>query len=434
MLSALNVLLSLSILVSFCSFSITTATFVYSCASPGSLPQTDPQPAKASTVSVSTLASGLTVITEDACKTSTVTMSYPKAGSASEKPNQSGAALFNKCLNFMSASGISTIVMNRAIEDQGGMMFTDLSRRAAVIGYTVARENAVPLIPLLCTECHFERWDVRDAANHADKEARIAHSSAQIVLTEALYAAAYGPYSAAGRALYSPCCPVPAVQEFRSYGYGLNGAILAATGVKDHSAFCLQAETSLSQSPQGNAEKPDPMVYMGGESRVLAAHTGYAHVAIGFKAPSSSALTAVVKKVFSVLGATVGVSGFANDGGLIGVYMGSSSPATMIDTLTSVITGTVTADVIHRAKVLAKSEALLALDDGSRTLNAALAAAVMNGEIFASPADVAKSFDAVTEAQVKDTITALRSVNPALAAVGDITLIPYQGAVAANLK
>ena len=373
------------------------------------------------------------MITEDAGTSSTVTLTYPKAGSSNEMIHEQGAAFVNKHMNFRSGSGISTLVIQRTIEDEGGFPITTVDRYGATMGFTVAPEKALGLIPLLATDCSFEKWDVRDAKEEAMKESDLANESAQIVLTENLHAAAYGPQSPAGRPLYGMTCSTDALKAFRMRTYGLNGAILAATGVKDHAAFCTEAANLLSESPVGNADAVAPIAYLGGESRVSAPSTGYAHIALGFVGPESSVISDIVVQYLSLAGMEAGVSGYATKG-LVGVYAGSESTKSMIDSMVATIKGSPSPALIHRAKHLAKAEALFALDGGSKSMAGVLTASVLNSTVVTSAAEVASVYDAVTDKQVTDALSAMLKCNPSLAAVGDISLVPYQATVAAMLK
>ncbi|GAX15144.1 hypothetical protein FisN_12Lh155 [Fistulifera solaris] len=394
------------------------------------LPAATPQPAKATSVSVSTLPNGLTVATEDSCVNSTVIMTYPKAGSAGESLDEQGAALMNKCMNFKSGSGLSSILINRTIEDAGGLPFTTLNRAGASLGFTVAPELAAGLVPLLATDCTFEKWDVRDALALANTEAEVAGTSAQIVLTENVFAAAYGPQSPAGRPLYSAPPSLDAIRSFRRRAYGLKDAVLTVTGVKDHAAFCAEVESYLADSPVGAGSLPS-MAYIGGESRIATQGSGYAHVAIAFPAPVSSAVATVVKHYFSVVGGPSGVSGFTADG-LVGLYAGSASAGAVTDAMVKVATTPVSADTLQRAKSLAKGEALLALESGSKALASAISASVLSGQGFGGPKDIVSAYDAVSEAHVKQALAAMLKSNPSLAAVGDIASVPYHATLRAN--
>lgn len=395
------------------------------------LPSTTPQQAKASNASVTTLANGLVVITEDAASTSTVTMTYPKAGSGSEGLGEHGAALINKCLAFNSGSGLSTVMINRTIENEGAVPFAFADRTKATLGYTVEPVNAVGLVPLLATDCTFEKWDVRDAQTLAGYQVNEANKSAQIVLTEQIFAAAYGPQSPMGRPFYCADAHTYEIASFRSRGYGLNGAILAATGIKDHAAFCTEVADLLSESPVGTGESAPKPSYLGGEARLSAPSAGYAHVALAFNASVSPAMRNVLKHFFTISGAKAGVSGFQTTG-LVGVYAGAPSDA--VGSLESAIIGAMTtkatAEAVTKAKTLAKAEAMFALDCGSKGLAAAMTEAVMESGSFTNALAVAASYDSITEKDVTSALAAVLKTKPSLAAVGDITSLPYQGTFA----
>ncbi|KAL7545232.1 hypothetical protein ACHAWF_008585, partial [Thalassiosira exigua] len=144
------------------------------------IPATSPAPKKGSVSSVTTLPSGLTIVTEDASLTSTVTLTYPNAGSSNEGPTEAGAALANRYLSFKSGSELSSAVILRELEDVGASVFSSAGRRGATLGFTAARENAALVAPLLATTCSFEKWDVKDAQNLAGLEAAEATSNAQV--------------------------------------------------------------------------------------------------------------------------------------------------------------------------------------------------------------------------------------------------------------
>eukprot|EP00980_Cylindrotheca_fusiformis_P013787 scaffold3556_cov190-Cylindrotheca_fusiformis.AAC.22 len=397
-----------------------------------SLPSTTPETAKASTASVTKLSSGLVVVTEDAASTSTVTMTFPKAGSGSEELGEQGAALINRCLAFNSGSGLSTIMIHRSIEDEGAIPFSSVSRDSATLGYTVEPDNAVGLVPLLATDCTFEKWDVRDAKNLASYLVAEANKSAQEVLTEQIYAAAYGGQSPMGRPLYSSDAGAYEIASFRSRGYGLNGAILAATGVSDHASFCSTVDELLSESPVGTADPASSAAYIGGEARV-AAPIGYAHVALAFSSTVSIPMRNVLKHCFSVAGKDAGVAGFATKG-LVGVYAGAPSDGVgaLDSAMTGALTAKMTSDIVNKAKTLAKAEAVFGMDCGSKGLAATLTASVMEGGSPSNAGALAAEYDSITEKDVNSAVSAILKTNPSLAAVGDIAVLPYQGTFASR--
>jgi hypothetical protein len=172
---------------------------------------------------------------------------------------------------------------------------------------------------------------------------------------------------------------------------------------------------------------------MGGESRVAALSSGYAHVAIAFEAPASSAVAGTVKQLLTLLGAGNGVAGFGTKG-LVGIYKGGAAPAGLVDSLCSALTATISPGVIKRAKNMAKAEALFAIDGGSKTLADFMTLTVQESGSFTNPAAVTQYYDSVTEAQVQSAMTAMLKSNPSMAAVGDISAVPYQAYVAQRLS
>lgn len=395
------------------------------------VPSTTPTQSKASTASVTTLPNGVTVVTEDASSTSTVSLTFPNAGSASESIAEEGAALANKCMAFKSGSGLSSALILRNIEDDGATPFSSAGRLGATVGFTAAPDKAARLVPLLATDCSFEKWDVRDAVKLAGSEAEEANSNAQIVLTEQLYAAAYGAQTSTGRSFYSTGASFATVKSFRNSAYALNGAVLAATGVSDHEAFVRAVEHGFSESKAGKVAEKTAAAYMGGEARVAAPSMGYAHVALAFDAGSASvALSSVLKHCINLAG-TEGVSAFGAPG-LIGVYGGADSAGAsgIADALCTAVSAPSTA-VVERAKSLAKAEALFVLDGGSQSLADAMAKSVLETGSF-SAEGVAASYDSITAQDVGAAFTAMVKSTPSMAAVGDISSVPYHAAVASR--
>jgi len=392
------------------------------------LPSLSPEPAKASQASVSTLPSGLVVVTEDACSTSTVTMTYPKAGSASENLDEEGAALINKCLAFRSGSGLSTALVNRTIENEGAIPFSKVDRRSATLGYTVEPNNALGLVPLLALDCTFEKWDVRDAKKLAKFQIDEASKSVEAVLTEQIYSAAYGASCPMGRPFFSAAASPIEISSFRSRGYGINGAILTATGIQDHAAFCTEVDSLLSEASKGDSSTPPNAEYLGGEARLSSASMGYAHVALAFESKAPGPIRNILKHCYDLVGRDSGASTFAT-GGMVGVY--ASAPSGGVGAIDTVITNTLTTkltpDVIAKAKLLAKAEATFDLDCGSTGLASAMTAAVMETGTFTDAATVAESYDSISDDDVTSAASLMLKSNPALAAVGDISVVPYQG-------
>lgn len=317
----------------------------------------------------------------------------------------------------------------RNLENDGAKPFATASRTQATVGYTASKDKAIRLIPLLATDCSFEKWDVKEAQTSAKVEVKEAIENVQSVLTESIYAAAYGAQSPLGKPFYSTSSTSSSgVASFRKRAYGLKGAVLSATGIVDHEMFVKAVEVGFSESPVGTGGVAPKSVYVGGESRVHAPSAGYAHIALAFEGIGSSALMNVVKKCL-----TVGnISGFSAPG-LIGVYGGASTSdaAAMVDSLVAAMTSTPSAQTVERAKALAKAEAMFALDLGSQSLCNSMASSVLENGSF-STAALAAAYDSITVKDVAAAMEGFAKSKPAMAAVGDLSTTPYQGSIAAK--
>mmetsp|Transcript_20103 Transcript_20103/g.28688 ORF Transcript_20103/g.28688 Transcript_20103/m.28688 type:complete len:423 (-) Transcript_20103:162-1430(-) len=402
-------------------FSVLTAAEEF----PG-LPSTSPGEKKGSVTSVTTLPSGLTVVTENASLTSTVSLTFPNAGSSSEASSEAGAAIASRYLSFKSGSGLSSALIVRNIEDVGATPFSSAGRRGATVGFTAAKENAAFIAPLLATQCSFEKWDVKEAQQLAAAEAAEATSNAQVSLSDSIYAAAFGAQSAMGRSYYTAGASRAAIISFYERNYILNGAVLAATGIDDHEAFLRMVEEEF-PSTAGAAE-PSQAAYLGGEARVSAPSTGYAHVALAFEGPTSAPLMNVMKHCLNSGSAMP----FAAPG-IIGVYGGSepSGASSTVDALSTVVGSAPSSDIVAEAKAAAKTEALTALDSGSKSLADAMTASVLDSCGFSAKA-LSESYDSITADDVAKAHAAMLKSKVSLAAVGDISDVPYQATIASR--
>lgn len=395
------------------------------------IPATSPAPQKGSASSVTTLPSGLTVVTEDASLVSTLTLTYPRAGSSGEGPDEAGAAIANRYLSFKSGSGLSSALILRSLEDVGAEAFSSAGRRGATVGFTAARENAPFVAPLLATQCHFEKWDVTEARDLARAESEEALSNAQVALTDQIYAAAYGAQSSLGRSYYTPNADRDAIISFRQRAYTLDGAVLAATGIADHEAFVRLVEDEFpAPAAPGTAAATAPAApdYMGGEARLSAPSTGHAHVALAFRGPAAAPMTSVLKHCLALGGAPA----FAAPG-IVGVYGGGApgDAAAAVDALAAAAAAAPSADAVERAKAAARAEALAALDAGSATLADAMTASVLDSCGFSASA-LADSYDAISADDVGNAHAAMLKSKVSLAAVGDISSVPYHGTISSR--
>jgi len=397
------------------------------------IPETFSEASNASSVSVTTLENGVIVATEDSMSSSTVTLTHPLAGSSNELPGEEGASFLNECLNFRSGSGISSLMKMRSVEDQGGAPISFGSRFGSTLGYSASPDKTDFCLPLLATQCSFENWDVKDARALAATKSVEANESAQVVLTENIYAAAFGSHTAMGRPYFvdTSSVPVDALKSFRARTYELNGSVLAATGIKDHAAFVAKVSEAFSTATVGSpVQEINAAVYQGGESRI-SANTPLVHVALSFDASScATPLQNVVKHCFNM--SRLDVSSFVADKGLVGVYWGgdTESALSMLDNMCEVVASLPNDDIIAQAKEAAKRDDLFALECGdSKDLAGLITKSVLKSETFTGAAEIVESYDSITTQDVQHAFAAILKTKPSLATVGNTGTVPYVGAI-----
>ena len=124
-----------------------------------------------------------------------------------------------------------------------------------------------------------------------------------------------------------------------------------------------------------------------------------------------------------------GASAFAAPG-IMGVYGGSApgEASATIDALSKAVGSAPSADVVAKAKAAAKAEALSALDGGSKSLADAMTASILDSCGF-SAAALAESYDGVSADQVSKAYGAMLKGKVSLAAVGDISSVPYHATI-----
>lgn len=235
-----------------------------------------------------------------------------------------------------------------------------------------------------------------------------------------------------GKSLYTASSSSVGIQSFRQTNYGLNGAVLAATGIDDHESFVRAVEEGFSESYVGEAAAASSeSIFTGGETRVHAPSTAMAHVALAFQGPKgSSPLLNIIQQCIELSGSASGVSSYASStSGLVGLYSSSTDGSAVTDELCTIMTTIPSADIVNRAKHLAKAKALLSIDGGdSSSLAGIMTDAILDSGSFGY-GHVAQGYDDVSVDQVQAVFTALGSSTPALAAVGDLSTVPYHGSI-----
>lgn len=341
----------------------------------------------------------------------------------------------NKFLSFKSGSGLSSAIILRNIENAGAKPFATVDKTSASVGYTASKDQVITILPLIATVCDYEKWDVKGAQAYAKAETEEASSNLMSVISDSIYASAYGAQSPLGKSLYSSSSSKTAIQSFREKAYSLDGAVLAATGIEDHESFVKAVEEGLSESYVGSNSPAPESVFVGGETRVNAPSVGAAHVSLAFQGPKgSSALLDVIQQCIELASEGTVSAYNSSKTGLVAAYASSTDGEAVTGQLASVMSTIPSADIIARAKSVAKANALFTVEGSdSQILAAAMTSSILESGSF-SAADIAAAYDAVSVDEVQAVFSALSGSQPAMACVGDLTTVPYHGTVASKFS
>jgi hypothetical protein len=231
-----------------------------------------------------------------------------------------------------------------------------------------------------------------------------------------------------GRPYYASCSD-KALVSFRESNYILDGAVLTATGV-DHDEFTAQAVQVLSEFEVSSGEsKPTAeSAFLGSEARVAMPAGGAAHVALTMRGPTASpALLSVLKHCYTLSGA----SAYASSS-VVGVYGSSAAEGAgaLTDSLSAALASSFSADVVKRAKALAKGEALQAAEGSSTELAELMSNWVWHSGSFNAQL-VSAAYDGITDKDVNEAVSEMKKTGISLAAVGEIAGVPYLGSISA---
>jgi hypothetical protein len=157
---------------------------------------------------------------------------------------------------------------------------------------------------------------------------------------------------------------------------------------------------------------------MGGEARVHAPSVGATHVALAFAAPSSSVLSNILKECLALQGGTA----FGGDG-LVGVY-GSD-----VDTLSSSLTTKPTGRHYQACQEYGQIQGHVCVGRWFSWTRGCHDAQVLETGSFLPP-----SYDAVLERDVSAAYDAMIKSGLTMAAVGNLSMVPYHGTIASRFS
>jgi len=262
--------------------------------------------ATAPVMQVSTLANGVTIVTESKSSLGCSMAIFSATGSLLETHVTHGASHFLQHLAYKATEGKSHFGMTRAVEKLGGHVACGASRDCITYAGECMSENAGELFGLMAETFLAPRLDKLDMDNAralvmADIQNTIKNGS--FAVQDVLHTVAFQ-----GETLGAPlmCSPQTAeemtgdvITKFKAANFGAGRIVVSAVGV-EHAAMVSYVEEHLGELAKGLAGSMTPATYVGGDCRVPS-DPGQVHVAIGLQGVDCSDTEVVAAAVLQSL-------------------------------------------------------------------------------------------------------------------------------------
>ncbi|HTQ71664.1 MAG TPA: pitrilysin family protein [Acidocella sp.] len=406
-------------------------------------------------VSITTLASGLTVLTERMERVETVSFgAYVGAGTRHETAAENGVAHFLEHMAFKGTERRSAADIAEAIENVGGHINAYTSREQTAYYVKLLKEDlalGADIIGDILCHSTFEPEELERERGVILQEIGQANDTPDDIIFDHFQSAAY-PSQPMGRPVLGTEQIIrgmkrEALPGFMREHYTPDNMVIAASGNLYHSQVVELAERYFADLPRAERIAPMAADYMGGEYRELR-DLDQAHIVLGFDSPGygeadyypamllstllgggmSSRLFQEIREKRGLVYSIYSFTAPAQDGGLFGIYAGTgeSEAAELIPvTLEELekVQREVSEAELNRARAQLKAGLLMSLEStGSRCEQLARQWQVF-GRIIPVSETVAK-INAVTIDDVRAAGAKIFRQKPTLATIGPVAQVP----------
>jgi predicted Zn-dependent peptidase len=406
-------------------------------------------------VSITTLPSGLTVLTERMERVETVSFgAYIGAGTRHETAAENGVAHFLEHMAFKGTANRSAVDIAEAIEDVGGHINAYTSREQTAYYVKLLKEDlglGVDIIGDILCHSSFDADELERERGVILQEIGQANDTPDDIVFDHFQSAAY-PSQPMGRPVLGTEQIIrnmkrEALPGFMRQHYTPENMVVAACGNLEHDRVVDLVQRHFADLPKSEIAAPMPADYTGGEFREVRP-LDQAHIVLGFSAPGygepdyypamllstllgggmSSRLFQEIREKRGLVYSIYSFTAPAADGGLFGIYAGtgeSEAAELMPVTLEELgkVQHHVTAAELNRARAQLKAGLLMSLEStGSRCEQVARQWQIF-GRIIPASETVAK-IEAVTAADIRTVAAKIFRTRPTLATLGPISQVP----------
>ena len=415
-------------------------------------------------IQVTTLPSGLTVVTEQMDRVETVSLgAYVGAGTRDETSAENGASHFLEHMAFKGTERRSAAAIAEAIEDVGGHINAYTAREQTAYYVKLLKDDlslGADIIGDILTHSAFAPEELERERGVILQEIGQANDTPDDIVFDHFQETAY-PDQPMGRPTLGREAGIRAMGRdvltgYMRRHYTTSNVVVAAAGALTHDRVVALATEHFADLPRATAPVIEPGRYGGGEFRE-SRDLDQVHIVLGFPAmayadpgfyPSmllstllgggmSSRLFQEIRERRGLVYSIYSFTAPAMDGGLFAIYAGTGEEeAKELVPVTLEELRRVQLDVnegeLRRARAQVKAGLLMSLEStGSRCEQLARQLQVF-GRIVPVAETVAK-IDAVTIADVRAAAARIFSGRPTLAAMGPADQVPTLAAIADRL-
>jgi predicted Zn-dependent peptidase len=411
-------------------------------------------------VSITTLPSGLTVLTERMDRVETVSFgAYIGAGTRHETAAENGVAHFLEHMAFKGTASRSAIDIAEAIEDVGGHINAYTSREQTAYYVKLLKEDlglGVDIIGDILCHSTFEPEELERERGVILQEIGQANDTPDDIVFDHFQTAAY-PSQPMGRPTLGTEAIIrgmkrEALPGFMNAHYTPDNMVISACGNLEHNQVVDLVGKYFADLPKAERNEPMAADYTGGEYRE-SRELDQAHIVLGFSSPGygepdyypamllstllgggmSSRLFQEIREKRGLVYSIYSFTSPAKDGGLFGIYAGTGEseaaelmPVTL-EELAKVQHNITTAE-LNRARAQLKAGLLMSLEStGSRCEQIARQWQIFGRVIPA--AETVRKIEAVTEADIRAVAAKIFRERPTIATIGPIGQVPKLSAI-----
>jgi len=406
-------------------------------------------------VSITTLPSGLTVLTERMERVETVSFgAYVGAGTRHETAAENGVAHFLEHMAFKGTGTRSAADIAEAIENVGGHINAYTSREQTAYYVKLLKEDlglGMDIIGDILCNSSFEPEEMERERGVILQEIGQANDTPDDVVFDHFQAAAY-PSQPMGRPVLGTEGIIKgmkreALHGFMQQHYTPDNMVLAACGNLYHEQVVELAERHFAALPKAERHTPMPADYTGGEYRELR-DLDQAHIVLGFNSPGysepgyypamllstllgggmSSRLFQEIREKRGLVYAIYSFTSPSADGGLFGIYAGtgeSEAAELMPVTLAELakVQEYVSEAELARARAQLKAGLLMSLESTGQRCEQLARQWQIFGRIIPAAETVGK-IEAVTVDDVRLAAAQIFRQKPTLASIGPVGQVP----------